>query len=92
MFRFLYDYIHSVLIDIDVMGWARETFGHDITVNTCGFNKTVISTFCVPITVDGNIITSYCPETAVHVAFTLLEMLIGSENTAEVKTAMGYSI
>ena len=173
---------------IDVMGWARESFGNDVHVHTCGFQKTVISTFnvpvqmdvliddidvsdydalaipggfrefgfkkeafhlktqdlirrfneqgkpiatvCVaafalaesgilegkratvyhlddgktqqelaaygvnvvnePIVVDGNIITSYCPETAVGVAFKLLEMLVGVEKMQEVKDAMGY--
>ena len=173
---------------IDVFGWARESFGNDIHVYTCGFGKHVISTFnvsvqmdvlidevdvndydalaipggfrefgfkeeafhlktqalirafheqeksiatvCVaafalaesgilkgkratvyhldngktqqelaeygvnvinePIVVDGNIITSYCPETAAGVAFQLLEMLIGAEKMKEVKYAMGY--
>lgn len=43
------------------------------------------------IVVDRNVITSYCPETAVWVAFTLLEMLTSPEKTAEVKHAMGYA-
>ncbi|MFC4652752.1 DJ-1/PfpI family protein [Lactococcus nasutitermitis] len=43
-----------------------------------------------PIVVDKNIITSYCPETAVHVAFKLLEMLTSTEQTEKVKEAMGY--
>ena len=173
---------------IDVIGWARETFGNDISVHTCGFHKEVISTFNVPIkvdvlmdevnvkdydalaipggfrefgfmkeifhpktqklirefhaekkpiaticvaafalaesgilkgkkatvyhldggktqkelakygaiienipvVVDENIITSYCPQTAPEVAFKLLEMLIGIENTNKVRRAMGY--
>lgn len=173
---------------IDVMGWARESFGNDVYVHTCGFQKNVISTFgvtvqmdvlidevdvsdydalaipggfrefgfkeeafhpktqnlirafhkegkpiatvCVaafalaesgilkgkratvyhldhgktqqelaeygvnvinePIVVDGNIITSYCPETAAGVAFQLLQMLVGAERMREVKEAMGY--
>ena len=173
---------------IDVMGWARESFGNDVHVHTCGFQKQVLSTFnvpmqmdilidevdvkdydalaipggfrefgfkeeafhaktkelicafheqgkpiatiCVaafalaesgiltgkratvyhldggktqqelaeygvnvvnePIVTDGNIITSYCPETAAGVAFRLLEMLIGTEKMQEVKYAMGY--
>lgn len=43
-----------------------------------------------PIVVDRNIITSYCPETAVHVAFRLLEMLTSVEKMQIVKMAMGY--
>lgn len=174
---------------IDVLGWARECFGHDIQLETGGFRRRVDSTFDVPIVVDrliediavddydalalpggfhdfgffeeanderfqdiirafhargkiiasicvaslalgksgilkgrkattyhldggkrhrelaafgatvlmervvvdGNVITSYCPETAVWVAFTLLEMLISPENAAEVRAAMGYA-
>lgn len=37
---------------IDVMGWARNEFGYDAEVVTCGFEKTVCSTFGVPVTVD----------------------------------------
>ena len=37
---------------IDVIGWARETFGNDVEVQTCGFQKTVISTFGVPVQMD----------------------------------------
>ena len=43
-----------------------------------------------PIVIDGNIITSYCPETAPHVAFKLLELLTSKEQTEIVKTAMGF--
>ena len=173
---------------IDIVGWARNDYHHEVDVVTCGFNKTVVSTFGVPVLVDklvgdinaddydalaipggfeefgfyeeafsselsdiikqfdqqnkpiatvcvaalalgysgilkgkeattyhlnggirqkqlaqygalivnkpvvktGNIITSYCPQTAPDVAFTMLEMLIGTENTYVVKTAMGY--
>lgn len=173
---------------IDIVGWARNDYHHEVDVVTCGFNKTVVSTFGVPVVVDkligdidtndydalaipggfeefgfyeeafsselsdiikqfdqqnkpiatvcvaalalgysgilkgkeattyhlnggirqkqlaqygalivnkpvvktGNIITSYCPQTAPDVAFTMLEMLIGTENTYVVKTAMGY--
>lgn len=173
---------------IDVIGWARNDYGHDIQVETCGFNKKVVSTFGVPIivdkvldeieikeydalaipggfeefgfyeeafdekflelirkfdkankmiatvcvgalplgksgilrgrkattyhlkdayrqkqlaeygvevindriVVDGNIITSYCPETASDVAFELLKKLIGYEEMMLVRTAMGY--
>lgn len=37
---------------IDVFGWARESFGNDVRVQTCGFQKTVTSTFGVPVTMD----------------------------------------
>ena len=37
---------------IDVMGWARNDFGCDTPVVTCGFTRQVDSTFHVPVTVD----------------------------------------
>ena len=37
---------------IDVMGWARDDYQCDITVETCGFQKTVNSTFGVPVIVN----------------------------------------
>ena len=37
---------------IDIMGWARDEEKVNIKVVTCGFNKTVISTFGVPIIMD----------------------------------------
>jgi len=43
-----------------------------------------------PIVVDGNIITSYCPETAPNVAFELLKMLTSEEEMAVIKKAMGF--
>lgn len=42
------------------------------------------------IVVDGNIITSYCPETAPDVAFELLKMLTSEQEMAVVKKAMGF--
>ena len=173
---------------IDVLGWARVDYGHNLFVDTCGFSEKVISTFNVtvivdktiseinideydalaipggfgefgfyeeayderflklirefnskgkiiaticsgafplgksgvlknrkattyhlkngywqkklkefgvnvvnePIVVDGNIITSYCPETAPNVAFELLKMLTSEEEMAVVKKAMGF--
>lgn len=44
------------------------------------------------IVIDKNIITSYCPETAVDVAFELLKMLTSKRETDKVKIAMGYEI
>lgn len=40
---------------VDVFGWARNDFHYDIDVVTCGFTKTVVSTFGIPITVDKTI-------------------------------------
>lgn len=42
------------------------------------------------VVIDGNIITSFCPETATDVAFGLLEKLKGAELTNEVKRLMGF--
>lgn len=173
---------------IDILGWARVDYGHNLFVDTCGFTEKVISTFNVPvivdktigeinvdeydalaipggfgefgfyeeayderflelikefnakgkiiatictgafplgksgvlknrrattyhlnngykqkelkefgvnvvnepIVVDGNIITSYCPETAPFVAFELLKMLTSEEEMRVIKTAMGF--
>ena len=43
-----------------------------------------------PVVVDGNIITSYCPQTASEVAFELLGYLLGEEKTNVVKQGMGF--
>ncbi len=173
---------------IDVLGWARVDYGHNIFVDTCGFTEKVISTFNVtvivdktigeinvdeydalaipggfgefgfyeeayderflklvrefdakgkiiaticsgsfpvaksgvlknrkattyhlkngyyqnklkefevnvvnePIVIDGNIITSYCPETAPNIAFELLKMLTSEEEMEVIKKAMGF--
>ena len=40
---------------IDVFGWAKNDFEVNIDIETCGFTKTVISTFNVPIIVDKTI-------------------------------------
>lgn len=37
---------------VDVMGWARNDYGYNVPVVTCGFQKKVISTFNIPILVD----------------------------------------
>lgn len=37
---------------VDVMGWAKNDYGYDTEVVTCGFNKQVLSTFNIPIIVD----------------------------------------
>lgn len=40
---------------IDVMGWARNDFQCSVEVDTCGFTKTVNSTFNVPVLMDKTI-------------------------------------
>ena len=37
---------------VDVMGWARNDYGYNTEVFTCGFNKQVLSTFNIPVIVD----------------------------------------
>lgn len=37
---------------VDVLGWARNDFGLDTQVVTCGFQKQVMSTFHVPVLTD----------------------------------------
>ena len=44
-----------------------------------------------PVVTSGNLITSYCPQTAPEVAFRLLEMLVGTEKMHVVKAAMGFA-
>lgn len=60
-----------------------------------GLRQSQLAAFCPqvvhePIVLDQNVLTSYCPETAVHVAFQLLALLTNQELTEQVKTAMGY--
>lgn len=52
-----------------------------------GYGVTLIKE---PIVVDGNVITSWNPSTAIHVAFLLLEILTNKENTDYIKGIMGY--
>lgn len=40
---------------VDVMGWARNDYGYDTQVITCGFQKQVMSTFNIPVIVDKTI-------------------------------------
>jgi 4-methyl-5(b-hydroxyethyl)-thiazole monophosphate biosynthesis len=36
---------------VDVMGWAENDYGVDVSVVTCGFKKQVLSTFNIPVLV-----------------------------------------
>jgi 4-methyl-5(b-hydroxyethyl)-thiazole monophosphate biosynthesis len=40
---------------VDVMGWARNDYGYDVSVITCGFQKEVVSTFNIPVLVEKTI-------------------------------------
>lgn len=40
---------------VDVLGWARNDYGYDVPVVTCGFRRQVISTFNIPVLVDKTI-------------------------------------
>lgn len=40
---------------VDIMGWARNDYGYDVEVVTCGFQKQVMSTFNIPVIVDKTI-------------------------------------
>lgn len=40
---------------VDVMGWARNDYGYDVEVITCGFQKEVMSTFNIPVLVEKTI-------------------------------------
>ena len=40
---------------VDVFGWAKNDYGIDITVVTCGLTKKVLSAFSVPVIVDKTI-------------------------------------
>ena len=40
---------------IDILGWARVDYGHNLFVETCGFTEKVISTFNIPVIVDKTI-------------------------------------
>jgi len=37
---------------VDVLGWAENDYGYDVQVETCGFNKEVMSAFNIPILVN----------------------------------------
>jgi 4-methyl-5(b-hydroxyethyl)-thiazole monophosphate biosynthesis len=43
-----------------------------------------------PVVVEGNIITSWCPSTAVEIAYKLLEVLRTKEDLENVRKIMGY--
>lgn len=37
---------------VDILGWARNDYGLDVSVTTCGFQEEVLSTFNIPVKVD----------------------------------------
>lgn len=40
---------------VDIMGWARNDYHYPVEVETCGFTKTVLSAFHIPIIADRTI-------------------------------------
>ena len=46
---------------IDVLGWARNDYGHNLFVDTCGFTDRVESTFNVPVIAFSNGVNYYRP-------------------------------
>ena len=40
---------------VDVMGWARNDYGYDVEVVTCGFQRQVTSTFGITVQMDRTI-------------------------------------
>jgi 4-methyl-5(b-hydroxyethyl)-thiazole monophosphate biosynthesis len=61
-----------------------------------GYRQQQLASFGVnvvnqPIVIDGNIITSSSPATALDVSFKLLELLTSSENCQHIKHLMGFS-
>jgi 4-methyl-5(b-hydroxyethyl)-thiazole monophosphate biosynthesis len=40
---------------VDVLGWARNDYGLDVSVVTCGFQKQVMSAFNIPVLIDKTI-------------------------------------
>lgn len=37
---------------VDIFGWARNDYGYDVQVETCGFNKNIVSAFGIPVIAD----------------------------------------
>ena len=73
---------------IDVMGWAADSFHFPVRQKQLAeFGVNVINE---RIVIDDNIITSFCPETAPHVAFELLRKLVGDEKMLIIKKSMGF--
>ncbi len=83
----------------DIAAWRRDIHAHPELLfdvhRTAGIVEKKLAEFGVDVldqevVVDGNIITSTGPATAVEVAFTLLEMLTSTANADIVRTAMGF--
>jgi len=81
----------------DVLGWSKAFGDIPVEVTTtgrhqklkCTWNFTVIPEI-QNVVVDGNIITSSSPATALDVAIKLLEMLTSQKNCEKVKKWMGF--
>ncbi|MDD5935982.1 MAG: DJ-1/PfpI family protein [Clostridiales bacterium] len=91
-------YIASICVGALPIGKSGVLVGRNATTYHLGggYRQKQLEEFGVDvipnqrIVVDKNIITSFCPETAADVAFTLLECLVGKEKMDVVAAAMGY--
>lgn len=90
-------YIASICVGALSIGKSGVLFGRKATTYHLndGIRQSQLKEYGVlvvneRIVVDNNIITSYCPQTAVDVAFLLCSWLVGKENTRVIAHAMGY--
>ena len=89
--------IASVCVAALALGHAGILFGKKATTYHHGdgrrqkqLEETGAEVVNEPVVITENIITSYCPQTAPEVAFSLLEMLVGTRDMLIVKKAMGF--
>lgn len=89
--------IASVCVAALALGHAGILFGKKATTYHLGdgrrqkqLEETGAEVVNEPVVITENIITSYCPQTAPEVAFSLLEMLVGTRDMLIVKKAMGF--
>jgi len=69
---------------------ATTYFRRKEELSSFGVNVIDVNTINESLVIDGKIITSSCPGSAINVAFKLLEMLTNKEKAEQVKEAMGF--
>lgn len=73
-----------------VLSGRKATTYINNTVRTNALKSFGANFIETPIVIDGSLITSWNPSTAVEVAFILLELLTTPQNTAQVRKLMGF--